>query len=191
MFCRVDRGTVVRKKAKQVLKLLTEDAYLKDERDKAKKLTKTILGQGSSQSSSGQTSSSRYGGFGNTDMLSSGRKGHEFDTESEEFHIDKKFTAFEERILSEKRGNRPEKKMNAHADSTNSDGWKAFEDDATPVPSTANVDETSWANFSVRLLDLVLAGRGGTLRILVWDLFTHISSSPPQCNSVFFFCMIS
>jgi hypothetical protein len=109
-------------------------------------------------------------------MLSSGRKGHEFDTESEEFHIDKKFTAFEERILSEKRGNRPEKKMNANADSTNSDDWRAFEDDAASVPSTANVNETSWANFSVRLLDLVLAGRGGTLRILVWSLFTHILS---------------
>lgn len=186
MFCRVDRGTVVRKKAKQVLKLLTEDAYLKDERDKAKKLTKTILGQGSSQSSGGHTSSSRYGGFGNADTLSSGRKGHEFDRDSEEFHIDKKFTAFEERILSEKRANRPDTKMKANVESANSDDWRAFEDDAAPVPSTANVDESSWANFSVRLLDLVLAGRGGTLGILVWDLFTQISFSPPQSNSCFF-----
>lgn len=147
LLCRVDHGLVVRKKAKQVLKLLMEDDYLKEERARAQKLTKSIFGQGSYQSSSGGSGTSRYGGFGNTSP-SSASTGLMLDDDTDEYHSDKKFTAFEERMRSEKRGNRQEKSKNGNGESTTSE-WRAFEDDTGTFSPKRNATDSNWADFSV------------------------------------------
>lgn len=149
---RVDHGLVVRKKAKQVLKLLMEDDYLKEERARAQKLTKSIFGQGSYQSSNSSSGTSRYGGFGNTSS-SSASTGLMHDDDTDEYHSDKKFTAFEERILSEKRGSRTEKTKNGNGESTTND-WRAFDDDTGSFISNQNAAESNWADFSVSKLIL-------------------------------------
>lgn len=148
---RVDHGLVVRNKAKQVLKLLMEDDYLKEERSRAQKLTKTIFGQGSYQASGGGSGSSRYGGFGNTSTLSSASDGLMLDTDTDDYHVEKKFTAFEERILSEKRGTRQEKSRNVNEGNSTSD-WRAFEDDTPTFSPKQSATDSNWADFSVIIL---------------------------------------
>ncbi|KAG0611697.1 hypothetical protein M758_7G159100 [Ceratodon purpureus] len=143
----VDHGLVVRKKAKQVLKLLMEDDYLKEERSRAQKLTKTIFGQGSYQSGGGGSGASRYGGFGNTTTSSSASDGLMFDTDTDDYHVEKKFTAFEERILSEKRGSRQEKSRDVNEDNSTSE-WRAFEDDTSTFSPKRNATDSNWADFS-------------------------------------------
>ena len=152
-FYRVDHGLVVRKKAKQVLKLLTEDDYLKEERGRAQKLTKTIFGQGSYQSSGGGSGSSRYAGFGNSSTSSSASAGLMFDTDTDDYHTEKKFTAFEERILSEKRGNRQEKPRDVNEGNSTSD-WRAFDDDTPTFSPKQNATDSNWADFSVSILNV-------------------------------------
>lgn len=142
----------MRKKAKQVLKLLTEDDYLKEERTRAQKLTKSIFGQGSYQSSGGGSGASRYGGFGKTSTSSSASDGLMFDTDTDEYQVEKKFTAFEERILSEKRGNRQEKSRNDNGGNSTSD-WRAFEDNTSTFSPKQGAKESNWADFSVSILE--------------------------------------
>jgi len=127
-----------------------EDDYLKEERARAQKLSKSIFGQGSYQSSSTASGTSRYGGFGNT-STSSASTGLMLGDDTDEYHTDKKFTAFEERILSEKRGIRQEKSKNGNGESTASE-WRAFEDDAGTVSPKQNATDSNWANFLVSAL---------------------------------------
>lgn len=125
---------------------------MKEERARAQKLTKSIFGQGSYQSNSGGSGASRYGGFGNTTSTSSASTGLMFDDDADGYHSEKKFNAFEERILSEKRGNRQEKSKSFNGASTNSE-WRAFEDDTpgtfSPKQTQKNATDSKWADFSV------------------------------------------
>lgn len=166
-----------------------EDDVLKEERERAQKLSKNILGQGSFQSSNSGLTSSRYGGFGNTTTSSRASEGLMFDTDTEEAYIDKKFTAFEERILSVKRGNRQEKFKSENAQSSEND-WRPFDEDATTPPSTQGVTESGWANFSVSLYispPLIWIKRVGKLQHYICKIIYQLSFShsryPPLLKS--------
>jgi hypothetical protein len=129
-----------------VLRLLMEDDILKEERSRAQKLSKSILGLGNFSSSSSGAIMGRFEGFGSTGPSRASR-GLLSNDENEGSYLNEDFTVSEDETHLGKKVQQKEETSTPSVGSS-SPGWRAFADVA-PVPAKQN--ESGWADFSVSL----------------------------------------